>query len=746
MINGIDYYRRYEPVFRHWKIDRLIGEDKAGEIFEISRKAQDGTLCRAAMKTVCIPEADIEFRIQQSGADVAERSREYFDEIVKKIGNECEIMARLGENPNIVMYREHTETRHRNAIGWDIFIRMQPVMTFAEYRNKNGLSENDIIRLGIHICNAVESFHGLGVVHGYIRPDNIFVDEAGNFMLGDSGILKILDEMYSGIAKPGAAVYTPPEIYSGKAFGATVDVYSLGLFLYELLNHGRAPFMPAYPMELKGDDKDRALLVRMNGTALPYPDGTKNKALCDIVLKACAFDPADRFASAAEMKAALEGLADDNSGAAFSPIPVSLPDDGRADIQHEAVGVNGAVASGMTENVGNVAGMTVDGIHIDGISDGGASSGEVSVGADLTGDKRGAPKKAKNGNKSRMVWAVPIAFLLAVLVVLLLLWVFSRKNDDESGQVSDILVSNCSHSETTIEEGKRDGDLIEIKSICVDCGELVGVNVINIKDVCEHTETEVIEGEKKYDKLDWERTDEIRCVTCDTVVDTKTVTGTDICTHTETVVVEGEKQSNGLDWTRVDEKKCVVCEEIIATETVTGRDECKHKDTEVIKGKKNYSGLNWTRTDETKCKVCGEVIDTKTVSGKDECSHSSTKVVQGKKVYSDGVNWTRTDKTVCSKCNTTISTKTVKGTDNCSHKNKRTIYGEKIQTGNNSWKRTNRQECADCGAFLGNFEEFGENECPHLSTYIDQTSAPGYLRTICVDCGKVLDNNFIGNN
>lgn len=96
-----------------------------------------------------------------------------------------------------------------------------------------------------------------------------------------------------------------PEIFRGEKYDAAVDIYSLGIVMYKLLNGGRMPFMPVYPQAIKYKDSEDALEKRISGAPLPMPLFSGD-ALGAVVLKACAFNPKDRYASAADMEQALD--------------------------------------------------------------------------------------------------------------------------------------------------------------------------------------------------------------------------------------------------------------------------------------------------------------------------------------------------------------------------------------------------------------------------------------------------------
>ncbi|MFQ8837631.1 MAG: hypothetical protein ACLR8L_07075 [Oscillospiraceae bacterium] len=87
-----------------------------------------------------------------------------------------------------------------------------------------------------------------------------------------------------------------PEVYAGEEYGFSVDTYSLGLVLYRMLNKNRGPFLPQPPEAITFSSREQALARRMSGEPLPRPFYGEGR-LGEIVLKACAFDPKDRYSS-----------------------------------------------------------------------------------------------------------------------------------------------------------------------------------------------------------------------------------------------------------------------------------------------------------------------------------------------------------------------------------------------------------------------------------------------------------------
>src|SRR5699024_9189261 len=150
-------------------------------------------------------------------------------------------------------------------------IRMELLKPLNEYTRKRTITRQDVIRLGIDLCKALELCQKYNIIHRDVKPENIFISDAGDYKLGDFGIARTVEKTTSGLSNKGTYTYMAPEVYKGEAYGSTVDIYSLGIVLYRLLNGNRTPFLPAAPAPITHADRENALVKRLSGAVLPPP-------------------------------------------------------------------------------------------------------------------------------------------------------------------------------------------------------------------------------------------------------------------------------------------------------------------------------------------------------------------------------------------------------------------------------------------------------------------------------------------
>ena len=306
------YYKKYEPIFGSWRIVREIGEGSFGKVFEIERE-DFGRTYKAALKTITIPQNPSEVKTLLADGYDEGSVTDYYRSFVEEMVDEFGIMSQLKGHPNIVGYEDHLVAKHEDGLGWDILIRMELLTPFLDYSRGHTISTSDAVQLGIDICRALEACRENDIIHRDIKPENIFISKFGGYKLGDFGIARTVEKTTGGLSKKGTYSYMAPEVYKGEAYGASVDIYSLGVVLYRLLNNNCLPFVEQGKAGLSYSAREKALMRRMSGEAIPAP-ANAGEQLAEIVLKACAYDPRDRYQSPTEMREALEKALNGQSG------------------------------------------------------------------------------------------------------------------------------------------------------------------------------------------------------------------------------------------------------------------------------------------------------------------------------------------------------------------------------------------------------------------------------------------------
>ena len=300
-----------EPVFGSWYITKKLDQGSTGQLYQIHKKDAMGHDCYSALKVIRIPSNGYgEVKALLSSGLAEEDLEDYYQSVIDNASNEFTILSRLKGNTNIVSYEDHEIIRHKDSSGWDIFIRMEQITPLLDYSLEHEITEDLVLKMGMDICHGLALCARHKIIHRDIKPANIFVSDNGDFKIGDFGIARIFEQTQTYLSRKGTFTYMAPEVFRGDKYTENVDVYSLGLVMYQYLNYGRGPFVPAYPKTMVYADNEKAMAKRMSGFEIPAP-ANGSPRLKEIVLKACAYESSQRYETAQEMLDDLEELCEE---------------------------------------------------------------------------------------------------------------------------------------------------------------------------------------------------------------------------------------------------------------------------------------------------------------------------------------------------------------------------------------------------------------------------------------------------
>ena len=299
---------REHPVspWAEWKIVEKIGEGSFGKVYKAQR-SERGKFFYSAIKVINIPGSQSELNSVRSEAGDDQSVREYFRNLVEEYIQEISTMEYFRGNSHIVSVEDFKVMEYLDDIGWEISIRMEYLTSFMDYCAEKQLTEKDVIKLGLDLSKALGYCRKLNIIHRDIKPENIFVSRFGDFKLGDFGIARELERTMSSFSKKGTYSYMAPEMYKGEKYDSRVDIYSLGIVLYKLMNRNRLPFLNLEKQFITYRDKENALARRMSGEPLKKP-ADAGEMFSGIILKACAYKPEDRYQTPEEFYNDLDDL------------------------------------------------------------------------------------------------------------------------------------------------------------------------------------------------------------------------------------------------------------------------------------------------------------------------------------------------------------------------------------------------------------------------------------------------------
>ena len=290
-------------IWPEWQIEKQLGRGTYGVVYKVVRKDYNFK-SYAAIKVISIPLNMSEIDSLRSEGLEMNATRTYFQQVVNNFVSEIQLMESLKGVQNIVSIEDYKVVEKTDEIGWNIYIRMELLTPLITYICDKNLTEEEVIKLGCDICTALEICGKCNIIHRDIKIENIFINDFGDFKLGDFGIARKMENLTGNLSQKGTYNYMAPEVANNQEYDARVDIYSLGIVLYFLLNRKRFPFLDVEKQLFTPDEKTNAVKRRIRGEFLPAPYDA-SPAMADLILRACAFDPNERFTSVKEMKQAL---------------------------------------------------------------------------------------------------------------------------------------------------------------------------------------------------------------------------------------------------------------------------------------------------------------------------------------------------------------------------------------------------------------------------------------------------------
>jgi serine/threonine protein kinase len=246
---------------------------------------------------------------------------------IDRFRREAMAASRVGQHPNVALVYAFDEIDGRHLLVMEYIEgrTLKQELTRSDGKSR-ALPPRKAAQVAIGILKGLEAIHAAKILHRDLKPGNVMLTHKDDQVkILDFGLGKAseasgepafdLTLTTHGVA-PGSPLYMSPEQTLGGKVDGRSDVYSVGIMLFRMLV-GREPFVRAMPKDLFEAHRHAPIppIAAPNGATIP-------DALKAVVRKAMAKTPAERFATAAEMRAALEAV---DFTVRPPPIPAKLP-------------------------------------------------------------------------------------------------------------------------------------------------------------------------------------------------------------------------------------------------------------------------------------------------------------------------------------------------------------------------------------------------------------------------------------
>ena len=213
----------------------------------------------------------------------------YFKSLSDDIVREAEVLSRLSRLEGFLGFESCQVEPMEDEIGFDVYLLSPYRRSVQQYLRHNAPTHLEALNLGLDLCAALTVCRQSGYLYVDLKPGNIYITQDQGYKIGDLGFVELRSLKYASLPERYRSQYTAPEISDAyAALNTTIDIYALGLILYQVFNGGVLPF--------KGDSAP--------AEQFPAP-AYADYEMAEIILKACAPDPAERWQDPADLGQAL---------------------------------------------------------------------------------------------------------------------------------------------------------------------------------------------------------------------------------------------------------------------------------------------------------------------------------------------------------------------------------------------------------------------------------------------------------
>ena len=263
----------------------IVKGDKINDRYQIIKTIGEGGMANVYLAKDTILDRNVAVKVLRG--DLADDEK-----FVRRFQREALSASKLN-HPNIV---EMYDVGEDNGSYYIVMEYVQGKTLKSLVKKRGALTLPEVIDIMTQLCSAIICAHDSYIIHRDIKPQNVMILDDGRVKIMDFGIAMALNsnELTQTNSVMGSVHYLPPEQANGSGSTIKSDIYSLGILMYELLI-GKVPF--------KGDNAVEIAIKQMKE---PIPSICKQnpdipQSVENIVLRACAKNPKNRYDSVKEM-------------------------------------------------------------------------------------------------------------------------------------------------------------------------------------------------------------------------------------------------------------------------------------------------------------------------------------------------------------------------------------------------------------------------------------------------------------
>lgn len=296
------------PLLEGFYLGDAISEHDGIRCYPAIRQ-NDGEKC--IVKVISFPASQVQLdALLLTGAFSGKDSAlEYFKELATDKAEEAQILQQLSLQEGFTPYHSCQIVASQDGSGYELYLLGSFKKSLDKIFAANGMTQRGVVEMGLDLCAALAACRRAGHLYLDLKPSNVFYTEEEGYRIGDLGFSQLSSLQFSSLPTAMRSVYSAPELLDDFAvLNDTVDIYALGLVLYQACNGGALP----------GD--------------LSVPPMYADYELAAIITKACHPDPQQRYPDPTQMAQALIGYMQ-QVGVNDLPLIPEMPEEEIAEVE-----------------------------------------------------------------------------------------------------------------------------------------------------------------------------------------------------------------------------------------------------------------------------------------------------------------------------------------------------------------------------------------------------------------------------
>ena len=235
----------------------------------------------------------------------AQAAQDYFHELAEGVEKEAQILQQLSKLEGFLPYRGWQVDPMEAGTGYHVYLLSDYRRSLDRHFRREATTHLAAVNMGLDLCAALAVCRRCGYLYVNLQPSNVFITEDQGYRIGDLGFVTLDSLQHASLSDRYRSAYTPPEIADAYcALNTTIDIYAVGLILYQAYNNGKLPFEGNAPAEI-----------------LP-PPMYADYEMAEIILKACDPNPENRWEDPIRMGKALVSYMQRNN---VNDVPIVPP-------------------------------------------------------------------------------------------------------------------------------------------------------------------------------------------------------------------------------------------------------------------------------------------------------------------------------------------------------------------------------------------------------------------------------------